>query len=537
MADGHLRASAIIGAGTLASRITGLVRSVVLVLVLGSYASAPAAAFTNANALPTNFYELLAAGVITGIIVPQIVKAANHADGGSRFVSKLLTLGTVLMLGATVVAMAIAPVLVWIYAPGFSAEQRALFLAFAYWCLPQLFFYGLYALVGEALNARRVFGPYSWAPTVNNIVSIAGFGVFLAVYGGPLTEVGDWDAARIALLAGTATLGIAAQSFILLFFWRRTGLTYRPDFRWRGMGLRSLGRLAWWTFLTVVVGQLAGIVQIAVLSNASESTNYSVYTYAWLIFMLPHSIVAMSISTSYFTSLSELVAEGRHSEVEANLDESVRALSFFAFGSAAAIAAASVPLTRVFTTTVEGAVAMAGVLLAFIIALVPFGILVIVRRAFFAFADTRTPFWFSLVQYAISVAGALGALGLWIAGILPLAWLAAAVALSQSIATFVQLPVAIRMLRRHTGPLAVGRTARALARFGLAAIPALAAGVGVFLLGGGIGGWMTSSMLLGAAGGALVGSVSLVVYVAVLALLRAPELAVVGRLVARFRRS
>lgn len=527
------RASAIIGAGTLVSRVTGLLRTVVLVAVIGSYGSRAADAFTTANLLPTNIYELLAAGVITGIIVPQIVRAAAHTDGGARYVSKLLTLGAVLLVAATAIVLALAPVLIWLYSAKYPPDQHALAVAFAYWCLPQLMFYGLYALLGEVLNARRVFGPYSWAPTVNNLVSIAGFGVFLLVFGGPFTLVSDWDAGKIALLGGTATLGIALQAFVLLFAWKRTGLHVRPDFRWRGMGLRHLGTLASWTFLTVLVGQVAGIVQASVISDASGTSGITVVTIAWLIFMLPHSIVAMSISTTYFTRLAEVVAAGRRDAVGPNLDESIRALSVFAFGFMAAMAAASVPLARVFGGSAQGAVAIAWVICAYLIALVPFGVLVIVRRAFFAFQDTRTPFRFSIVQAVLAAAGAALAWAAVRAGILPLAFLAAAVALTQSLSTFVQLPVAVRLLRRHVDDLALAPTWRALARFAVAAVPAFAGGWGLFLLLGGPHGWTTSSLWAGLAGAAIVGTASLLVYVAALAALRAPELASAARLLRR----
>ena len=503
------RASAIIGAGTLFSRLTGLVRSLVLVAVIGSYGSRAADAFSVAAMLPTNVYELLAAGVITGILVPQIVKAAAHSDGGSRYVSKLLTLGAVVLVAATALMMALAPVLIWLYAATWGPEQKALALSFAYWVLPQLLFYGLFALLGEVLNARKVFGPYSWAPTVNNLVSIAGFGVFLLVFGGPFTELGDWDAGMIALLGGTATLGIAMQTVVLLFFWKRTRLHVRPDFGWRGIGLRHVGTLAWWTFLAVVVGQLAGIVQSLVVTQASGTASVTVMVYAWLIFMLPHSIVAMSISTTYFTRLAEEITAGRLDRVAPNLDESIRAIALFGFGFTAAIAAASVPLSRVFTTSTDGAVAMAWVLCGYLIALVPFGVLLIIRRAFFAFQDTRTPFVFSLVQAALAALGAVLAVAAVGLGMLPLGFLAAAVALTQSLSTYVQLPVALRLLRRHTDTAALRGTWRALARFMGAAVPAFVAGWLVFLLIGGGGGWAASDRLLGAVGGALGGGVGL----------------------------
>ena len=527
------RASAIIGAGTLVSRMTGLVRSILLVAVIGSYESRPADAFAIASALPTNVYELLAAGVITGMIVPQIVKSAAHSDGGSKFVSKLLTLGTVVLVAATAIAMLIAPALIWIYASSYPPAQHALAISFAYWLLPQLLFYGLYALLGEALNARRVFGPYSWAPTVNNLVSIAGFIVFLVVFGGPYTQIGDWTPGMIALLGGTSTLGIALQTIVLLFFWKRTKLDIRPDFGWRGIGLRHIGTLAWWTFLAVVVGQLAYIVQSTVVTQASGKTSIAVMGYAWLIFMLPHSIVAMSISTAYFTRLAEEIAEGRMDAVGPNLDESIRSIALFGFGFTAAIAAASVPVSRIFSNSTDGAVATAWVVCAYLVALVPFGVLMVIRRAFFAFQDTRTPFWFGLAQ---AIATAIGALLAWAAvalGLLPLGFLAAGVALTQSLATLVQLPLAVRLLRRHSDTAALRPSWRALGRFALAAVPAFAAGWATFLLMGGAGGWAASDRLLGAVGAAIVGGVSILVYVAALALLRAPELAIARRTVRR----
>ncbi|GAA3028547.1 murein biosynthesis integral membrane protein MurJ [Microbacterium dextranolyticum] len=527
------RASAIIGAGTLFSRATGLVRSIVLIAVIGSFQSRAADAFSVASQLPTSFYDLLAAGVITGIIVPQIVKAASHTDGGSRYVSKLLTLGTVVLVAATALLMAIAPLLIILYAPTMTPDQHALTVSFAYWLLPQLLFYGLFALLGEVLNARKVFGPYSWAPTVNNLVSIAGFGVFLAVFGGPFTAVGEWDAGKVALLAGTATLGIALQTVVLLFFWKRTRLHVRPDFRWRGIGLRQIGSLAWWTFLAVVVGQLAGIVQTRIVTEASGDASVAVMQYAWLIFMLPHSIVAMSISTTYFTRLAEDVTTGRSERVAANLDESIRAIAVFAFGFTAAIGAASVPISRIFSNSAEGAVATAWVLGGYLVALVPFGVLLVIRRGFFAFQDTRTPFFFSFVQAALAALGAGIAWAAVQAGMLPLGFLAAAVALAQSLSTFVQLPMAVRLLGRHTDTGALRATWFALGRFTVAAVPAFVVGWIVFVVLGGADGWLASDRLLGAIGASIVGGAALLVYISALALLRAPELGMAVRTIRR----
>ena len=201
--------------------------------------------------------------------------------------------------------------------------------------------------------------------------------------------------------------------------------------------------------------------------------------------------------------------------------------------SIAYIAAASVPVSRIFSNSTDGAVATAWVVCAYLVALVPFGVLMVIRRAFFAFQDTRTPFWFGLAQ---AIATAIGALLAWAAvalGLLPLGFLAAGVALTQSLATLVQLPLAVRLLRRHSDTAALRPSWRALGRFALAAVPAFAAGWATFLLMGGAGGWAASDRLLGAVGAAIVGGVSILVYVAALALLRAPELAIAQRTVRR----
>ncbi|HCJ48328.1 MAG TPA: virulence factor MviN, partial [Microbacterium sp.] len=151
------RASATVAAGTMVSRVTGLIRNIVMTAAVGLIGSHAADAFGAANQMPNTVFTVISSGLLAGVIVPQIVKAVKtHDDRGSAFVSKLLTLGMVVLTIATALALLAAPVLVRVYAGQFSTEAQTLTLALAYWCLPQLFFYGLYALVGEVLNARRI---------------------------------------------------------------------------------------------------------------------------------------------------------------------------------------------------------------------------------------------------------------------------------------------------------------------------------------------------------------------------------------------
>ncbi|GAT74747.1 integral membrane protein MviN [Microbacterium sp. HM58-2] len=529
------RASAVLAAGTMVSRLTGLLRSIVLVGVLGSVSSQAADAFTFANQLPNSVFQLISVGVLTAVIVPQIVKAAADADGGSAFISKLFTLGTVVLVVTTALATAAAPWLVHLVAGRAKEDVLALATALAYWCLPQILLYGLYALLGEALNARRIFGPFTWAPVINNIVSIAGFLALGALFGPVSTRAADWTPEMITVLGATATGGIALQALVLLLFWRRTGISLRPDFRWRGVGLGQVGRLAGWTFLMAFASLAAGVLQGFIVSEASGAgASVTVTANAWLIFMLPYSVIVLSIGTPYFTQISEHAHAGRDDEVRADIARSIRTLLFFIAASIAAVAAAAVPASRVFTRSADDAQAAALVLLCYLLGLLPLTILFIVQRTFYAYDDTRTPFWFTIFQCGVIVATALGAWALLEAGVLPLTSLAAAIALGQSIASILQTIVATWLLHRKIGGLQIRTWMRSILRFAVAAIPAGLAGWGVFLLLGGASGWTMSGQVLGAVGAGIVAAVVVVVYLGILALLRAPELAVAGTLVRRF---
>lgn len=529
------RASAMIAAGTLASRVTGLLRAMVLVAAIGAVGRA-SDAFTIANQLPNYVFQVISAGLITAVLVPQIVKWSAREDGGRSHLSKLLTLGTVVLLGVMAITMVLAPWIVRLMGPDFTDDQWELSTAFALWCLPQVFFYGMFALLGETLNARRVFGPYAWAPIANNVVTIAGFSVFIVLFGEGRRHVHQWDPAMIAFIGSVATLGIVAQTVTLAFFWRRTGLSLRPDFGWRALELGDVRKLAGWSFAMLLVGLLTSFVQLRVMSAASGSdASATVWFNAWLVFMLPYSIIVMSIGTPYFTQLSEHAAAGRDDEVRSDIGRSIRTLGVLIVIAAAALMVAAVPASRIFTGSEEEAVAAGPVLVGFLVGLVPLAVQFVVQRTFYAYGDTRTPFLFTVFQAAIAIS-----LALVMPYVFSLGYLTAAIALCQSISSLAQVILASWLLRRRLGALGMGANVWALIRFSLAAIPAAAAALAVYILNGGDGGWMAAAgvsgiagKLLAAVGTGVLGLVAVVVYVAILALFRAPELRTATGLVRR----
>ena len=214
----------------------------------------------------------------------------------------------------------------------------------------------------RSLNARRVFGPFTWAPIVNNVVSIAGLpGVHpcSSARAAPSTRLDARDdrAARRAPRLSASSCRRSSCSC----FWRRTGLHVRPDFRWRGVGLNQLGRLAG---LDVPDGgrrpaRRARAVARALAMPPRTTPAILVSQNAWLLFMLPYSIIVLSIGTPYFTQLSEHAAAGRDDDVRGDIGRSIRTLGLFIVIATAALAVAAVPASRIFTDSRDEAVAAA----------------------------------------------------------------------------------------------------------------------------------------------------------------------------------
>ena len=447
-------ASLLMASGTIISRALGFIKIAALAAAIGQSTSASADAFGIAIGLPTSIYALIAGGVLSAVLVPHIVRASRGADGGAAYVNKVMTLGITIFALVTIAAVLLAPALVALNSKipddgsDFSTQAFALATSFAYLCLPQVFFYGLYSLLGEVLNARNVFGPFTWAPIVNNIVAIAGIFVFMALYGQAQqnSSVDSWTPEKILLLAGSATLGIAAQALVLMLFWKRAGLRFRPDFRWKGVGLASTGKAASWLFGMVLVTQAAGVVQSRVVYLATgEAASIATFNASWLVIMLPHSVIAVSIATAYFTRISGHAAREDLVAVRKDVSSSLRAIGLLLVFAAVALGVVAYPFARVFETDFSKVAAMANVILAFLPGLVPFGAWFIVQRTFYALGQTRTTFFLQCLQAVIFVTIALLCI------LLPTQWIAVGVAAATAIAGITHAVVGVFLMRKRLG--------------------------------------------------------------------------------------
>ncbi|WP_246005045.1 murein biosynthesis integral membrane protein MurJ [Nocardioides marmorisolisilvae] len=312
--------SAVMAAGTVVSRLSGFVRTSLLAAALGTGLHADI--FNVANTLPNMLYILLAGGVFNAVLVPQLVRAIrNDADGGEAYTNRVITLAALFLTAVTVLLVVAAPLVMRLlvnpqyFTHDFAAE-RASMIAFARYCLPQVFFYGMFVLVGQVLNARRSFGPMMWAPIANNVISVFVIVLYLLTVGtaSKAEQAGPYSSGAEALLGIGSTIGIAVQFLILIPYLKRSGFSYRPRFDFRHSGLGHTLRLSIWTVLFVVVNQVAYTVVVRLASGGTaagtDGTGYTVYSNAFLLVMVPHSIITVSLATAVLPRLSGYAAAG-----------------------------------------------------------------------------------------------------------------------------------------------------------------------------------------------------------------------------------
>lgn len=523
------RSSMLMASGTIISRVLGFARTILLAATIGVTTDA-ADAFGVANQLPNNVYAIIVTGLLNAVLIPQLVKARRSKDGGKGYVDRLLTLIITVFFVVTLAVTLAAPALVSLYTSGWNEQQLALATAFAYWCLPQLFFYGLYSILGEVLNSRSIFGPYMWAPVLNNIVATVGLVAFIVLFGLDPTgtrAIESWSAQQIALLSGGATLGVASQALILLFAWKKADIKFSFNFKWRGFGLRPALKAATWSLGMVVVTQIGGVVQTIVASGAisARDTNpavasVAVMAVAWLVFMVPHSVVTVSVATAYFTSMAKHANEKRMDLFRQDFSAGLRAISVFAVFFSVGMIILAYPMSRVFIGEFNATLSLGNVLIALLVGLLPFSFVYMMQRAFYALEDTRTPFMFTLVQIVIYIIGATV-----IAQTVPAQWLVVALSLLTSTTVTIQAIIAYTLLVKRVGPLGDHKIATALAQFIFAGVISGAAGYGMIELLGGVsaGSFVLQSVWSSTLTIGLVGFVMFTLYLVTLRLLKVSE--------------
>ena len=407
-----LKSSAIMAVGTIFSRITGLARNLLLVAALGTAIIGDT--FQVANTIPTVIYILVAGGALNAVFVPQIVREMKKSDGGHSFVSQLATATFTILAIATAIGVIAAPLVVRLYAAKFGGSglenEFELTVLFTRYCLPQILFLGLFTLFGQIANARGSFGPMMWAPILNNLVVIGVLITFIAI--SPEAQNGDISTSAKALLGLGTTLGALAQAAILIPVIAKSGVRLRPNFHWSSLGKSA--HLAKWTMIFVLINQIGFMVIVNLATAASvrakESgidvgVGFTPYQNAHFIFLLPHSIIAVSLVTALLPRISRLAADAQISDVRSEIQQTLLNLYSLIIPAAFALLFLGQPIAHlIFAGSSSADASQIGMILSgFALGLIPFCSSYVMLRGFYAFEDTKTPAAITLVMNIVTI--------------------------------------------------------------------------------------------------------------------------------------
>jgi putative peptidoglycan lipid II flippase len=506
-----VRSSGVMALGTLASRGTGFLRTLMLVYAFGVVGVANS--YNNANTLPNAVYDLMLGGILTSVVVPLLVAAAKRdADRGEAYDQRMFTLATIALAVLTVLATLAAPLLVNLYAHALTGAERHLTVIFAFFFIPQIFFYGVSSLAGGVLNARGRFAAPMWTPVINNIVVILVLLLFIAT-GGIGVHPGNISTAQIQLLGFGTTLGIIAQTAAMIPALHRAGFRWRPRFDFRRAEVTEIRRMAAPLLGYVLTTQVSFLVVQNVANAASTHPgasfdSFSTYSYAWQLFQMPYAIIGISVITALLPRMSAHAAERRLALVRSDFSTGVRLSSAVVVPAALLLIVLGAPLAEFLfvifhgSTSVPEARYIGEVFGVFSLGLVPYMMFQLMLRVFYALHDSRTPMFIGVAVMAANIAGSLLALRL-----LPAGHVVEGLGVAFGLSNVVGAVVSWWVLRRRLGGLAGHQIASALLRMNLAAIPALLFAwavtfmVGVIFASGPVYGLVT--VILGGSGGLL----------------------------------
>jgi putative peptidoglycan lipid II flippase len=341
-----------------------------------------------------------------------------------------------------------------------------------------IFFYGMAALFAAVLNTRGHFAMPTFTPILNNLIVVAMAVTFIVLI--PVTDERDaasLTALQVAVLGLGTTLGIVVQAVGLWPALRRVGFRWKWRRDFRQLHLRELARLSTWMLTYVVVSQISVVVifklaNIAARSGGAESAaGPNIYNNAFLIFMMAHGIVAVSIITAMMPRMSAAAAAQRHDELVAHLSLGTRLTAVVLIPATVLYAVLGQPLAvslfdlgnydHAAAIDTGWVIAVAG------LGLVPFAISQLQLFAFYAMRDTKTPALINMPVVALRVG-----IDVLLFVVLSATLVAAGLMAGNAISFVAAAAIGYGLLRRRLGPLGLGQVFATLVRLGVAGLVA-----------------------------------------------------------------
>jgi len=407
--SGLLRNTSAMAVGTVLSRITGLIRTAVIVAALGFGPLADA--YSIGNTLPNIIYILTVGGALNAVFIPQLVRRMkDDSDGGKAFTDRLLTATGLLLFVITLTVVLLAPWLIKIYLPtDWASADKSATLLFARFLLPQIFFYGIFTLLSQVLNTRDKFVLPMYAPIINNFIVIITGLIFLNQV--QVSNANIISNNSIILLAVGTTAGIVLQAAVLIPAVIKSGYKYQPRFDFKNSGLGKTSKLATWTVGLVLVNQIgyAAVTRIAATANDASVNTVGVTAYqnAHLVMLLPHAVLTVSLVTALLPSLARTAHAKDLIAVGADIEKALRMLAIIIIPIALMMLAHGKDIMQALFARGNANFVQTGisglVLSAFALSLLPFTVFYLLSRAAYAQEDTKTPFFLTVAMNIVQL--------------------------------------------------------------------------------------------------------------------------------------
>jgi putative peptidoglycan lipid II flippase len=278
------------------------------------------------------------------------------------------------------------------------------------------------------------------------------------------------------------------QAALLFPVVAKSGLNFRPRFDWKDSNLNKSFKLGAWTLLFVFINQIGYLVVVNVATAASASAKiagittgvgFTPYSYAYFVFILPHSIITVSVITALLPRISRLAANNEKDKVRNELEKSLTnvavatvpsAIAFLFFGTAIA--------TLLFSGSTRADSAQIGLVLAgFSLGLVPYSAHLLLLRGFYAFEDTRTPVLINLASTALSIL-----LCVISGAVLPLKWVTVGLAGALGVGNLLGTVITLKLLGKNVGTFNYFELLKSHLRLTFVALIAGAPALGLYLL-------------------------------------------------------
>jgi putative peptidoglycan lipid II flippase len=405
----YVRNTALMTVGTTLSRLTGYVRIAAQTAALGVTVAPLGNVYTQANTTPNIVYELILGGILTSVFVPVFVDHQRRHGREAAFDlgRRVLTLALVLLSAMAIAGIVFAPQIMGLYLVESDATdvqaQIELGVFLLRWFMPQIVFYGIGAIAGGLLNAERRFAAPMFAPILNNLAVIAALAAYVMLRAGAPPSVSDVTWLEKTVLGAGTTFGVVAMTVALWPSLRATGFRWHLTGGWTHPGIRRIVRLSGWVLVYVAANQLA-YVGIIILAGGVCAACYQIYATAFIIFLLPHSIFAVSIFTALLPGMADRWTADDLDGVRDRFSLGLRDTIVVIVPAALAFLALAEPIVSLLLeygwVIEEDVPLLARTLQGFALGLPFFSAFQLITRTFYATQDSRTP---ALVNVAAAV--------------------------------------------------------------------------------------------------------------------------------------